>query len=339
MSIYWVNPAIGSDGNDGSANDAAHAWATIQKAIDTITAAEHTIYLVSAGTGNDEQPSVEIDFDGASGAKGAIISFIGVNPSGVDDGTRYVIDGNSLGAGLSLWKFYTSGSYYYFKNIELNNAKDNACELAGASSYPLFFNNVVLHGSTNSAIDTYGKNIAFYRCRFSSNGGNGIYRPWNAQFIFCIFKDNTGEGCKFYHMNNAFLFCIFHNNGGNAGLYLEDALPDGGIFGNVFDGNTGDGLGSAVTDGNYASYLFPAILGNRFTNNGGSGIDFNFNTNGQAFEDFNFYLNNAVNAKEGDIIEGGNSLTTGIEGYTDKANDDFTLTSSATLRRSAVVLP
>ena len=334
MTDFYVNPAIGNDTNNGLGNTPAQAWATLQKAIDTVVGGD-TVYLVSAGSGNDETPLLEIDFDGATGTPATPVCFIGVNSSGVDDGTRYVIDGGLLGAGLSLFKFYTTGSYYFFKNIELNNAKDNACELAGAGTYPLLFTNCVFHGSTNSAIDSYGKGCVFYRCRFSSNGANGCFRPWTMQFIFCVFKDNTLEGVRVYHADTSYLHCIFHNNGGNGGLYFENSSCFACVFGCVFDGNAGDGIGTAAVGG---PSIFASIIGNRFTNNGGLGMDINF-ANGIHMEDFNLFLNNGGGVKAGNIIEGGNSLTSGTEGYTNRAADDFSLTSSASLRRTKVTIP
>ena len=79
--------------------------------------------------------------------------------------------------------------------------------------------------------------------------------------------------------------------------------------------------------------LQTTVIGNRITNNT-IGLDVDANPH-VAFEDYNFYLNNTT-AREGGMLEGGNSLTAGTEGYNDRTNNDFNLTTSATLRRTAI---
>jgi len=133
MTTYYVDPtATGSD--DGSSQ--ADAWTSLQRAIDgtggTQPTAGDTVLLRHTGSPNDETPSAEIDFDGNGGdTTNGYVSYIGVNSSWEEDGTRYVIDGGSLGAGLSLAVGYDTVDRIFIANVEFNNAKDNAWEASG----------------------------------------------------------------------------------------------------------------------------------------------------------------------------------------------------------------
>lgn len=326
MTNYYVDPDLTTGTEDGSS--AANGWRSLQDAIDGKNnvgkpAAGDTV-LLKHGTGNDETPAAIIDFDVAEGTSTAFITWKGVNSSWVDDGTSYIIDGGSTAT--SLWAMATE--FFYFKNIELNNAQNNSIDFEGAANHPMLFDNCKFHNPTNSCFDTYSKGMLFYRCHLTSAGSHGYYRPWFCAFVFCVMSDNTGCGVSFYHFGNTFYGCICHNNGSH-GIYIDNDLQSP-IFNCVIDGNTGDGL---QIDG-LTSYGMTPIIGNRITNNA-KGLDVDAAGN-HIFEDFNFYLNNTVAAKEGSPLEGGNSLSSGTEGYNNRANNDFNLTSSATLRRTAI---
>src|SRR3990167_8766585 len=90
MATYYVEPGIGADVNLGTSQGAGNSWATLQKAADTAVAGD-TCKLI--GT---ETLTAICDFDINSGSVASgLIKFIGVNSSDVNDGTMYVVDGNS----------------------------------------------------------------------------------------------------------------------------------------------------------------------------------------------------------------------------------------------------
>ena len=338
MTTYYVDPdASGAD--DGSSQ--ADAWSTIQRAIDgtdgTQPAAGDTV-LCRHGTGNDETPSAKIDWDGNVGNQtDGWIQYIGVNSSWVDDGTRYVIDGTSVAAG-PIWEFSSASDYLHsFKNFSLPNAAEDS--LGQAANYPkmLIFENCIFDNPTGSCLDEYLQCILWLRCQFTGAGSYGVYRPWLQAFLFCIFEGNTNGGVAHYHDGNIYYGCIVHNNGGN-GFEIQNIGGIGviqSIFNSVLDGNTGDGI--YVNAGPNATLL--VALGNRLTNNQ-DGID--DDDDGYLLaEMWNFFLNNSSDAKEvtkESPISGRGSLTAGTEGYNDRDNDDFNLTDSATLRRTAIDL-
>lgn len=325
MTNYYVDPDLATGSENGSS--AVNAWHSLQDAIDSKNnvgkpAAGDTV-LLKHGTGNDETPTAIVNFDGAAGSVVSFITWKGVNSSWVDDGTRYIIDGGSTATSL----FSMISEFHYFKNIELNNAQNNCVDLEGTALHQMIFDRCIFHNPTNSCFDTYSKGMLFYRCHLTSAGAYGYYRPWQVNFVLCVIADNSNDGISSYHVGNGIHNCIVHNNGGSG--ILIDADTGMMVHGCVIDGNTGDGI---QVDGSVAGSI-NSIIGNRITNNA-KGLDVD-GSNNLTFEDYNFYLNNTT-AKEGSPLEGGNSLTAGTEGYNDRVNNDFNLTSSATLRRTAV---
>lgn len=338
MTIYYLDPD--ASGNDDGTTQ-ANAWSTLQRAIDgaggTQPAAGDIIHC-RHGTGNDETPSAKIDFDGNVGNQtNGWIQFIGLNSSWIDDGTRYIIEGSSVAAG-PVWEFLNAGNnFLYFKNFELNNAAEDA--LGQGASYPeiMIFDNCIFDNPTNSCLDEYLQKVLWYRCQFTGAGAYGVYRPWAQAFLFCVFVGNTSDGIAAYHDGNIYYGCIYHNNGGN-GIKLENIGSVNviqAIFNCISDGNTGDGIHINASP----SQTLVLPVGCRLTNNQ-DGID-DDDDGYLLVELYNFFLNNSSDAKEvtnESPISGRGSLSAGTEGYNDRANDDFNLTSSATLRRTAIDL-
>ena len=250
MSDYYVDPDLATGNEDGSST--ANAWFSLQDAVDGKNnagkpAAGDSV-LLKHGTGNDETPSAIIDFDVAEGTSIAMVKWIGVNSSWVDDGTRYIIDGGSTATSL----FNMVTDYHYFKNIELNNAQVNCIDFEGAADHPMIFHSCRFHNPTSACFDTYSKLMLFYKCHLTSAGADGYYRPWETDFIFCVIADNTGEGLDIFHELTSVIGCLIHNNGGN-GIKSDNNTGINFLF-NVIDGNTGDGIqidGAAVTNNCY----------------------------------------------------------------------------------------
>lgn len=334
MATYYVDPDAGGD-DDGTSE--ANAWTSLQRAIDgtdgTAPTAGDTVYL-KHGTGNDEAPSAAIDFDGNSGTSASLINWIGVNSSWADDGTRYIIDGGSNAGN----QFNMASEYHFFKNIELNNSQDHTLQFEGYAAHPMIFQNCIFHNAANEIIDpsnNYSRAMLFILCHFTSGGGSSpaYYRAAEAKFLWCVFADNSGPGLSVYHEKSLNMYgCIVHNNGG-IGIYCDYG---GGqeIINCVIDGNSGDGI--QVDEVGGSTVAFDIIIGNRITNNT-IGLDVDANA-GFIWELYNFYLNNSTSATQGSPSGGTGSLSAGTEGYNDSGNDDFNLTTSATLRRTAIDL-
>ena len=92
---------------------------------------------------------------------------------------------------------------------------------------------------------------------------------------------------------------------------------------------------------------FTVVIGNRITDNGKDTSGYGLNEAGATFDclyGWNFFDGNDSGATNGDVLaipydsDTDTNETSGTEGYTDGANDDFNLTTSATLRSTAIEL-
>ena len=86
MALRYVDPAAVGANNGTSWAD---AWTDFQDAVDNWAAGD-TIYC--RGT---QILAAQIDVDGADGIATNPIKIIGMNASGVDDGTYFTLDGNA----------------------------------------------------------------------------------------------------------------------------------------------------------------------------------------------------------------------------------------------------
>ena len=77
----------GNDANDGSANDAAHAWLTIQHGIDIIKLLDFSIYTVTLQVGDGNY------------AGGGVVDFCFVSTGQALTGASFIIQGNPINPG------------------------------------------------------------------------------------------------------------------------------------------------------------------------------------------------------------------------------------------------
>jgi hypothetical protein len=315
MATYYVDPAAGGANNGTSWTD---AWTTMQSALDNGAAAAGDLNYCR-GT---ETLAATLDVDTNAGNATDFIRFIGTNASGTVDGTKFVIDGNSAAATcLDI----NGVDDITFENIECKNATSHGVTASGISSY-YFFYNVHSHdnGGSGFNLTTNLRTSRFLRCKAIDNTADGWEGLYLSSALFCEATGNGAIGFDNVRNGGHIIGCIVHDNTSD-GIRLSN-VDDGVIMHCVIDANGGHGV-------NGSSTRILALLGNRITNNTGDGL----NITNKGFEDFNLYLSNANSiVAAADLIEIGNSLATGTEGYNDRANDDFNLTASATLRRTAV---
>ena len=331
MSIYYVDPSA-SGANDGSSW--TDAWTDIQTAADTAVAGD-TIYC--RGTQTLTAP---IDFDTNSGnIVSGYISFIGCNASGVNDGTRFCLDGNNtatycIQAGSSINRIL-------LENIEVKRADSYGVDY-GSANYYWIFNNCSIHD--NGSIGVYGYqfcDVLFFRCTFYNNSADGLHtvNTSGGFFLFCSFHDNSGDGFTGNYGPEACIGCLIYDN---ANYGVNDAYST--LFlSNVIDGNS-DGM--IFKDNSHPGHL----IANRITNhNGGTNIGLNFNS-GTIGMAFNYLQNNTTNYVNNSLIQELriDGATTNVEdqgdtnqGYTSltDGSENFNLRSDATLRRQAIVVP
>jgi hypothetical protein len=228
MTTYYVDGAVGNDANAGTSEGAGNAWATIDKAMNTVTTAD-VVYVKATGT-YVESPVI----DTASASANTPIHFEGYTTTTGDNGKVTIA---STGTN-SLTGTVGGNCFYIFKNFIFDgtNASSNVVSLLS---------------------EDY---IAFYNCEFKNSVGAGITADNFFTFVNCEFSNNANVGCTVD--NNAIVFgCIFANNGGDG---LDVATCDI-AYRNVFYGMTGT---SNAINGQVAGFIGNTIDGENVATKG-----------------------------------------------------------------------
>lgn len=264
MTSYYVDPALGSGADSGV--DWSNAWSSLQRAIDgtggTQPAAGDVVYLKHTGAAGvaDETLSGLIDVDGNSGnTVNGHISYIGVNSSGVEDKTRYVIDGNS--AAVNCLKF-NAIDYIYFKHLHVKNATGDGIGRASVCNY-LGFENIlsVDNGADGISCDLFYYSL-FVDCGCSNNNVTGFSNLFYAKVIRGVASDNGAYG--FQVVTRSVLCNCMSISNNETGVLLTGT--SNAIIGGVIDGHDSGGVfGQNAATGN-------VIISCRITNNSGYGV-------------------------------------------------------------------
>jgi len=187
MPIYYVDPDVGVDTNDGLDVGAGHAWETLSKAMDTVAAGD-TVYC--HGTFNVQ--------DGATGANAEIstpgtvaapITIEGYS-STPGDGGEAIIDATSS------WNYAflnaaTVNLYYVFRNLRTRNTLSDSFRLPSCSY------------------------LLFEGCDVGNSGGRGVAAAGGVHVVDCAVHDIVGRGIEM--TSNITLYnSDFYNCGGHA---------------------------------------------------------------------------------------------------------------------------
>jgi len=330
MTTRYVDPAAAGADDGTSWTD---AWTTLQSAADTAVAGD-VVYC--RGT---ETLSAAIDFDTNSGsAASGFIKFIGCNAGGSVDGTRFVLDGNSAATNCIL---LAAQKYIWWENLELKNATGAGWDATNANWGCCAFVNCYSHDNSGRGFDAYFCNdgVVFIRCRAIDNGSDGFFDTYysTTRFALCYSAGNSGAGFAVEGgvAGQLFVGCVCHNNT-DKGIDAEGGIN---AIHCVLDENGADGIIQDTND-----YL-GLVLGCRITGNGDAAGEYGLDVSaGRVLYGWNFLVNNNSGAANGyvdaipDDADADTNETSGTEGYTDGANDDFNLTDSATLRSTAIEL-
>jgi hypothetical protein len=305
MATYYVDTAVGDDANAGTSEGAGNAWATIDKAMNTVAAADK-VWVKASGTYSEDAVidtagtvNNEIEFEGYS-------STTGDNGKVTMDGTTSCIS-SALG----------TSTYYTFKNFIFTGCSGDGVDL-----------------STEDR-------VAWFNCEFHTNGGEGIDCDQNHVFINCEFYNNTSNGCGTGN-NSIFVGCIAYGNGAQqltstANQVCYKCLCYGGsgsadvisLTTTVFVGmNTVDGENSATYGIDLGSDVQATVIDN-IVYDCGTGINFNlklYDYGGMA--GYNLLNSNTTDYSHTGYPVGIQDVTS-APSFTDEANDDYTLSGSS----------
>jgi hypothetical protein len=352
-NTYWVDADSPSEASpyDTQAK-AAHTLATI---LAIPPAAGDTIYCC-AGASVGETIGAELDVASSGSNSGGFIKLIGCNPSGTNDGTRYIIDGGA--AGINIFDF-AGYDYWWLENIQVQNTgagtKHGFYNSTGTSVYCVYINCRATSCTKAGFHNSVGNNSIFYRC-LSDNNYNGFGYGEGAfgarLMLLCAAHSNTNMGF-YYSTGTTYVGCISH---GNTEEGYGSLLSGHVLINCVADSNADNGIDfAASSDG------INLIFGCRITNAPDAG-DYGLDANAEpVLIGYNYFeqvsgtnINTTTTADDliYTISEPGGTTDSNRYGTEDDTNQGYaaavgshnfatgyTDATDPTLRRTAITIP
>ena len=267
MAIYYVDPAAGSDAAAGTAFGTA--WATTQKALDTVAAGDEVRLCKSA----TETISAAIDLDTTTGTVGNVITLISYAADGTVPSDGYTI---STSASISAVLNHAPSGFEYYRWIGVTfdaNDSANFCYLntvADGSGFT-FFLRCVLKDAIYDCFSIRGNVWHLHGCEFTGAGRHGISHQaanrGSTSLIDCKLHHNTSYGWD-CNVGASATRCLIYRNGGY-GIAAGSNATNSSWFQNTFYGNASGGL-SLYNAANRNQF---AVAGNTFVSNGGYGYN------------------------------------------------------------------
>jgi len=309
---YYVDGAVGNDGNDGLDEGAGHAWATIDKAMNTVAAGE-TVYVKASATYN-ENPSID-----TAGTLIAPVTFEGYT-STPGDGGRAAITGeiqNTVGARL----------YYIFKNFDVSNeggAGAGRCVTLTQSNTT--WKNCVFHDNTALSLVSVTVSCFFENCEFNDGVGDG-----------CICITAVFVGCKFYRNSlsgidgSSFVACIYCEFFSNGSAAIDGASTNDVpliVVDCTIDGDNDTTTGILKNTANHGG----VVVVNNIVYDCVTGMTWGGHAD---YPGFGISRNNLVNSNTDDYSDGAYTSegeVTGAPQFADEDNNDYALASGSPAR-------
>ena len=268
MATYYVDPNAGSDSAAGTAFGTA--WATTQKALDTVAAGDEVRLCKSA----TETISAIIDLDTTSGTNDAKITIVSYAADGSAPSDGYTIStSSSIGA---LVEHAPSGySYYRWIGVtfDANDSATNCYLNDGADgSGDSGFLRCIFKDAGEDCFAVRGNHWHLHDCEITGAARYGISHTsanrGNIRIQDCKVHHNANTGWKCDRATGVIRRCLFYRNGG-WGVECGSSGSTNTFISNTFYGNTSGGL--KVMDAPHRNQW--AVSGNTFVANGTYGYN------------------------------------------------------------------
>jgi hypothetical protein len=259
-ATYYVNAAIGSDANDGSANDAAHAWATLSKIRAAVSlTGTHTVY-VATGTYAENTAGLHRWYLDKSYESLTIIGVGTVTVTGDGAGANNTAQGAAIGGitfrnlrfatavGTTASAFQLVANTGNTVSLTFEDCTFTSDQAAGASAFS------ITNGSGQPVTG-----VSFTRCVFSQAKAGATKAAFNIDSLTghaltmtatdCVFTSTFSACAIERNLATTFTRCVFYGTGASGiGLRL-------GI-----DGESGDPVAATVTDCSIRSAVSHTLL-------------------------------------------------------------------------------
>lgn len=317
MTDYYVDVAVGDDGNLGTSPGAGNAWASFEKAADTVAAGD-TVYVKASGVYSAQ--------DGANGCI-CLIDTLGTNIAPI------------------VWRAYfaTIDDGGIVKMDASVNALVNVIktDMAGGSVFNVFEGFEITGATSHGVVGGIGNDdhIKVYRCKVTNNGGNGVRAGANSKIAQSIVSANTGNGIYIgsdsyvvdsivYGNLNAGIYCVSRGNISNVILY-DNTVYQGrfanvaNIYNTIFDGDgAADGVRLDLSEGSIIqnSIIYDCVNGIVETADTGA--------NASAFNNL-FYSNTTDAVNFLPVADQPGSFVATSDPFVDAAGRDYRLSASS----------
>jgi hypothetical protein len=244
VPTYYVDGAVGDNGNDGEDEGAGNAWATIDYALNNIVAGDKV--WVKASATYTENPELEVEgalttpivFEGytSSPGDGGRASIVGEIGDGVIDDRLYYVFvnfdiSNSGGAGSGRCVVFNDpqSSNTCWKNCVFHD--NNAFSLLTLNAGPHIFESCEFNDATGDGV--VGVTLAFVGCKFDTIAASAIDASGPVFCFFCEFFDVESNAIDGGAAADTFLIAVNNTIDGNDQATAAGILKGSGIHGPV----------------------------------------------------------------------------------------------------------
>lgn len=324
-TTYYVDVAVGSDGNAGTSPGAGNAWATIQKALNTV--AKGDLAFVKASSTYSISVGLIANAGAGSVTFGSQTRIIGYTSSPGDLG-RALIQ-----ISVSTTALVIAGSGWSFENFVIDgNNKTSSQGVLVTGIFGDVMKNCLFKNWTNGAISVQnGGSFVLYGSEVTNVSGAAAALIFSGTYQSgidgCSIHDNTITGIELTTANNYVKNSLIYNNTGASSDGIFGDLYLNLIEGNTIDQNGRDGI-------RYASFAIPGTISNNIvTRNAGIGINFAAQSPAAvvASFDYNFFGTSSLantGGAYGVYLAGPHDLA-GDPQYVNAATGDFTPQNTA----------